>query len=307
MRFYHTTTFCAFMLCVIIGCSGQPDTVSRVEANTVANKSTNTDKNTSTSTLAKSESTPANVPADQKPALSDPLIGNVKETMNAGGYSYMLMSTGAGDVWTAARQFPVAVGDKVELAGLVSMGNFKSKTLGRVFEDIQFVGRATVLGGDATGQPFTSEDQAQGLPPGHPQTNQPQGLPAGHPPLGNEADGGVKPSVASVQKVEPIANGVTVADLFTKRNELKDKVVTFRGRVVKASRGILGVNWMHIQDGTGEKGTNDITVTSKADFAAVGSVVKVTGTLELDKDFGSGYSYEVIVQNATITISKTSD
>jgi len=82
---------------------------------------------------------------------------------------------------------------------------------------------------------------------------------------------------------------------------LKNKDVVVRGKVVKFLGGIMGKNWMHLQDGTGsaEKGDNDITVTTD-EKVSVGDVVTVKGTLAADKDFGAGYRYEVIIENAKV-------
>jgi hypothetical protein len=91
-----------------------------------------------------------------------------------------------------------------------------------------------------------------------------------------------------------------VAALWKGRATLAGKRVTVRGKVVKFNGGILGVNWIHIQDGTGRAadGSNDITVTSDM-TATVGDVVTVTGIVGLNKDLGSGYSYPVIIERAT--------
>jgi hypothetical protein len=72
--------------------------------------------------------------------------------------------------------------------------------------------------------------------------------------------------------------------------------------VVKFNGGILGTNWIHLQDGTGsaENGTNDLTVTTSG-TASVGDVVTATGTLVTDKDFGAGYTYAVMLENAELT------
>lgn len=101
--------------------------------------------------------------------------------------------------------------------------------------------------------------------------------------------------------IEPAKDGTTVADVWKGRNTLAGKKVTVRGKVVKFNGGILGVNWIHIQDGTGKPadGTNDITVTSDAG-AAVGDVITVTGTITVDKDLGSGYKYTVMIEHASI-------
>ena len=62
----------------------------------------------------------------------------------------------------------------------------------------------------------------------------------------------------------------------------------------------MGKNWIHIQDGTGAKGTNDLTITTK-NIVKLGDIILVEGTLELDKDFGSGYKYDIIIEDAKIT------
>jgi hypothetical protein len=105
------------------------------------------------------------------------------------------------------------------------------------------------------------------------------------------------------EPVQPAAGGLTVAKIFANRKTLAGKTVTVRGKVVKFNGGILGMNWLHIQDGSGvaKDGTNDLTVTS-AGGANVGDIATVTGTVVLDKDFGAGYAYTVLIQGATIAV-----
>jgi len=85
------------------------------------------------------------------------------------------------------------------------------------------------------------------------------------------------------------------------RKALSGKSIKVRGRVVKFNGGILGRNWIHIQDGTGspKEGTDDLTVTSDA-AATVGSVVTFAGTIAVDKDFGAGYAYPVMLESGAI-------
>jgi len=226
-------------------------------------------------------------------SFADPLRGKVKETMDAGGYTYVLLASEDRDVWAAARAFPVAVGSEVEVAGLMEMRDFHSPSLDRTFEEIQFASQAAVVDGSAPAGAAASHASSptQALPPGHPPI----------PGAGKPADAAAG-ATSSNGPVKAIADGVTVAVLFAKKTDLQGKPVKFRGRVVKANRGILGKNWLHIQDGTGESGTNDITVTSPTGYAGVGSTVVIEGTLALDRDFGAGYSYAVIVENAKVTV-----
>ena len=101
--------------------------------------------------------------------------------------------------------------------------------------------------------------------------------------------------------IEKAADGVTVAELFASKDELAGQPVTLRGKIVKVNAGIMGTNWLHVRDGSGEEGANNITVTS-GQLADVGDVVLVTGVLTVDKDFGMGYRYDAIIEDAEITV-----
>lgn len=111
-------------------------------------------------------------------------------------------------------------------------------------------------------------------------------------------------SAASEQiKVEKAkgANAYSVSETYEKAGKLDKNPVVVRGKVVKVSRGIMGKNWVHLRDGSGDsgKGTNDLVVTTQ-DVPKVGDVVTAKGTLHKDKDFGAGYMYKVIVEEATV-------
>ena len=125
--------------------------------------------------------------------------------------------------------------------------------------------------------------------------------------FGNAAGGGSEgakaPATSGPSKVEKAkgADACTVSETYEKAAKLDKKTVSVRGKVVKVSKGIMGKNWVHLQDGSGnaEKGTNNLVVTSQ-DVPNVGDVVTAKGTLHKDKDFGAGYLYKVIVEEATV-------
>lgn len=94
---------------------------------------------------------------------------------------------------------------------------------------------------------------------------------------------------------------LSVADLYAQKNELAGKTVTIKGNVAKVSEAIMGKNWVHIQDGTGAEGTNDIVFTSATQSAKVGDQIIASGTVAVDKDFGYGYLYPVIVEEASFS------
>jgi DNA/RNA endonuclease YhcR with UshA esterase domain len=95
----------------------------------------------------------------------------------------------------------------------------------------------------------------------------------------------------------------TIDAVYKGKAKLEGKQVTVKGRVVKVNNGIMGRNFLHIQDGTGAKDSNDLSVTS-TQTAVVGDQVTVVGKVTLNKDFGAGYAYPLLVEEATVTKSK---
>jgi hypothetical protein len=108
--------------------------------------------------------------------------------------------------------------------------------------------------------------------------------------------------LAGIAKAE---GGRTVAEVFAAKAELAGQEVLVRGRVVKSNPNVMGKNWLHVRDGSGGEGTNDLTVTTTGAAPQVGDTVLVKGTVALDRDLGMGYRYEVIVEDAEVTIEAT--
>jgi hypothetical protein len=112
-----------------------------------------------------------------------------------------------------------------------------------------------------------------------------------------------KPTVAADIHVAKAvgANARSVAEISTKAAELKDKPVLVRGQVVKYTPEVMGKNWIHLQDGSGkaEDKSNDILVTTTAQ-AKIGDVLTFKGVVRTDKDFGAGYAYKVLVEDAIV-------
>jgi hypothetical protein len=96
-------------------------------------------------------------------------------------------------------------------------------------------------------------------------------------------------------------NACTVQEVFSRHKELAGKIIQVRGKVVKYNPGIMGKNWIHIQDGSGDPmhNTHDLVATSTEE-AVVGEIVTVQGKLAADKDFGAGYTYTAIIEEAKI-------
>ncbi|HET8725314.1 MAG TPA: nucleotide-binding protein [Anaeromyxobacteraceae bacterium] len=250
--------------------------------------------------------TPAQAPAAGAPAAAAGGVrGKVLERIDAAPYSYLKIASASGEVWAAVPQAPVNAGDEVVIENPMPMDGFESKTLNRKFEKLYF-GTLGGQGGAAQAGAPAGMPPAGGMPPGAaPEAGQMP--PGGMPPPGmaaQHAAAAAGPTDVGDVKV-PKATGKdakTVAEVHAQKAQLKEKKVTVRGKVVKANAGIMGKNWFHIRDGSGsqEKGDNDITITSDAN-ASVGDVIVVVGVVRVDKDFGAGYAYPVIIEEATFT------
>lgn len=243
---------------------------------------------------------PARAQTNAAPAEENGFTGKVLETTNAAGYTYVLVDTGAKKSWAATTQFAVQPGDTVQVSPGMTMPNYHSRSLNRDFESVYFTGSITVTGG-ASPVPV--------LPAGHPPVEGVSAvtLPAGHPPIGGDASAkkpaAAKPAKVDLTGIQPAKDGKTVQQIVEGKAKLEGKSVTVRGKVVKYNGGILGKNWLHIQDGTGSAAErdNDLTVTTATE-AKVGDTVLVTGKLSLNKDFGAGYKYAVILDDAQVVV-----
>jgi hypothetical protein len=203
-------------------------------------------------------------------AAAGNFTGKVVETMNAATYTYALIDTGAAKAWVAAPQFIVKTGDTLAVADAMPMNDYRSKTLNRTFDVVYFSGNVRV-----NGKPGIAPAAAAATP--------------------------AAPKAANLANIPRAPNGQTVAEILTDKNKFAGQPIAIRARVVKYNAQILGKNWLHLRDGSGGEGTNDLTVTTNAEVK-VGDLVLVTGKLTTDRDFGSGYTYAAIVENATVVV-----
>ena len=193
------------------------------------------------------------------------MTGEVLEVKDVDSYTYLLLKTQDGETWAAVGAAAVKKGAKVTIENVSVMKNFESKSLKKTFPTIVFGNLAS---------------------------------------SGAAAPAGAAKAVDSSPIMVPKATGAnarTVAEVMTKPGALKDKPVQVRGKVVKYNAGIMGKNWIHLRDGTGSAadGTDDILVTTVA-AAKLGDVLTASGVVHTDKDFGSGYAYKVLIEDATL-------
>lgn len=189
------------------------------------------------------------------------------------GYTYVELESGGEKTWIAAPSFKVEKGDRVLASKGIEMRNYHSRFLDRTFPVVWFVGTIEVVGKDEVAVESKNE--------------KPKEKRTVHSPV-----------IGSIKKID---GGYSLEEIFARKKALSDKEVKFRAKVVKASGSILGSEWYHVQDGTGADAKLDLIVISK-DKVEAGSVVVVTGTLLLDRDYGSGYRYDIIVENASLKV-----
>lgn len=210
-------------------------------------------------------------PAAKPAAAADAskLNGTVVETLDAGGFTYVRLKTAAGEKWVVTSPVDVKVGSDVSVSSAMAVEKFESKALHRTFDNIVF--------GSIDGAEQRPHASAPPAPPAHAEITD-----------------------VNVAKAEG-ADAKTIAEIWASKGALKDRRVVVRGKVVKFLPSIMGKNWLHVRDGSGTrgKGDDDIAVISD-DQTKVGSVVTLTGTVRVDKDFGAGYQYPVIIEDARL-------
>jgi hypothetical protein len=240
------------------------------------------------------------------PGAATGLRGKILERADAPPYTYLRLATGSGEVWAAVPATQEKVGAEVSVGNAFPMKDFESKQLNKKF-DVVYFGTIAGAPGEAPAMPPGMGGGMGGGMPGAMGGAQ-GGAPAEGPPspaamAAQHQAAAQGPNDVKIQKIAKAsgAEGRTVEEVWAQKAGLKEKPVTVKGQVVKFSPGIMGRNWVHLRDGSGsaDKNNNDITVTHQ-DAVAVGDVVTARDMVRVDKDFGAGYSYPVIIEDAKV-------
>ncbi len=194
----------------------------------------------------------------------------IKEVQQTTSYTYLFMKEGGKEYWAAIPRMDVQVGKIYYYDGEMEMAGFYSRELEKTFDVIYFLENISE-------EPFAEKKL---IAPG-----EEKGSPT------SEKKGSISISAAE--------GSVTIEQLFANMKEYEGKTIKVTGQVVKYNSGILNMNWAHLQDGTEHDGNYDITITT-TDQVKVGDVATFEGTVVLDKDFGAGYHYEMIIEDAVL-------
>ncbi|MBS3992775.1 MAG: hypothetical protein KGZ87_03570 [Bacteroidetes bacterium] len=203
----------------------------------------------------------------------------VKEFVDANAYTYVLVKEGEKEYWIAIPLTEVKVGETYTYEGGMEMLNFESKDLNRTFESVVFV--ENLIDPTAKTEEIKTDGGAMNPHGSSPKTT------------GNVT------STKIMEGVVLAKDAITLHDLFANKDKYAGKTVTISGKVVSYNPDIMNKNWLHLQDGTSYKGLNDVTVTTLAKVK-VDDVISLKGKVVLNKDFGMGYSYEVLIEDATL-------
>lgn len=206
---------------------------------------------------------------EQKPrAQMDPNSHEVyvKEVLQAKSYTYLYVEDWDDFYWIAIAKNQVKVGETLYYKDALEMNNFRSEDLDRTFDKVMFID-------ELRKEPYTISAPVMATSP--------------------KAAAGKNLDIS----IEPAEGGITIAELYSNKSDYENKTVIISGQVTKFNANIMGKNWVHIQDGT-EFGENfDLTVTTDTEVK-VGQKVIFEGSITLDKDFGSGYKYDVLMELA---------
>lgn len=205
--------------------------------------------------------TPAAMTADHKV--------KVEEVIKAPSYMYLRVTEDGKEYWVATTDQPIEVGMTVYYDKGLVMKDFEVKELERTFESLWFV------------QKFRTE----------------KGVTRSEGSVSPHGGGQIAPQ--SNVAVEKLPGGVTVAELYASPSSFEGKAISIRAKVTKYNTNIMGRNWVHLQDGTKHGDKFDVTLTTR-DAVEVGAEVVFKATVTLNKDFGAGYKYDIILEEGSL-------
>lgn len=201
----------------------------------------------------------------------------VKEVLQTNQYTYLRAAEGGKDIWLAVTKMEASIGDTYYFQGGLKMTAFASKELKRTFDEVYFVDNLSKHPGATTAVAEVNTQNKQAVSTGS----------------------SVQPEKKEVS-VKHDKDDITIASLYENKAKYAGKSIKVKGQVTKFNSGIMKKNWIHLQDGTDFSGKFDLVVTTDQEVK-VGDKITVEGTITLDKDFGFGYYYEVLMEDVKIS------
>lgn len=196
----------------------------------------------------------------------------VKEKIDGGGYVYLNVDEDGNNYWMAIANMPIEVGNTYYYNGGMVMKDFISKHLDRTFEAITFA------------ESVRDTEQIQATAEySHEHNHSPE----------------MEAPAVITEKIEKAKGGNSLEEVFKNKATLDKKSVIVKGKVVKVNNGIMDKNWVHIEDGSQFNNEKDLTITTQ-EIVKEGDIVTFKGVIVLNKDFGAGYVYDIVLEEATL-------
>lgn len=226
------------------------------------------------------------------------VTGTILETVNASGYTYMLVENSMSKDWVAVPASEVEVGESVTYVQGMTMNKFFSKTLDRTFDAVIF--SEGIINAKAAKPQVESDTSNNSFADA---VKKEDGVVA-DPALAENPNGSTGAVTTKREIVVEKAvgdNGYTVAEIFEQAQKLDKKTVRVSGKVIKINMNIMGKHWIHLQDGTGNpmKNSHDLVITT-LEPVEEDSIIILEGVVAADKDFGAGYSYVVLLEDGKV-------
>ena len=194
----------------------------------------------------------------------------VNEILPTARYVYLNVTEGSEKYWIATLKQPVTIGGKYYYSGGLLQRNFKSTEYDRFFEKVYLV--SNLVAEDHGNNTGDSEQRATWKT-------------SSTPTVSKSSDETVKSGL------------ITIAELVNNSKRYEGKTVKISGKCVKINANIMNRNWIHLKDGSGDD--FDLVITSDQ-YVQVGTDITISGTVVLNKDFGAGYRYDIILENGTL-------
>jgi hypothetical protein len=200
----------------------------------------------------------------------------VTEVLPTSKYVYLNVTEGDETYWIAARSMDVKVGEAYYYKGGLLKTNFESKEYNRVFDKVILVSSLVAAANHGN-------EEAK---------------------MGSLTDNSKTPLNTSKQDIEMHTEKVVhrqgsmkISELVKNPKKYEGQTIQIDGVCTKINAGIMDRNWIHIKDGS--KDDFDLVITSDA-FIPEGALFTIKAVVVLNKDFGAGYKYDLILENGTL-------
>ena len=188
------------------------------------------------------------------------------ETLETSKYVYVKVSEAGEQYWVATNKMPVAIGETYFYSSGLLKQNFRSKEHDRVFEKLYLIPSLVKENHGVSKRPAIAQKTA--------------------------------PKNTKSYSHEDLSDLVAIKDLVENPDQFSGKVIKIKGVCTKVNSKILGRNWIHLKDGSLD--SYDLVVTSRQ-VVQVGNEMVVSGKVTLKKDFGSGYYYDILIEEGEIS------